>query len=194
MKKGSLQHAGHFDPPYALEVPRPSVPLSTRSGILQLRENRSVPLKCPARVGGKPSNSGVNQPQTLLLQLKRPQTPPFSGKICSGTGRTHRAGHFDFPIHAKCPAEVSRCSPATVEAGVDASQTFIGDRVQAGVDGDAAGFRVVLADPSWTFRSNSRAAPGRNPRRHYPCLTADQLRQVPLERTMSAGAARHRHR
>ena len=120
MKKGSLQHAGHFDPPYALEVPRPSVPLSTRSGTLQLRENRSVPLKCPARVGGKPSNSGVNQPQTLLLQLKRPQTPPFSGKICSGTGRTHRAGHFDFPIHAKCPAEVSRCSPATVEAGVAA--------------------------------------------------------------------------
>jgi hypothetical protein len=27
MKKDSLLHAGHFDPPYALEVSRPSVPL-----------------------------------------------------------------------------------------------------------------------------------------------------------------------
>ena len=119
MKKKNSPHAGHFDPPYALDVSRPSVPLPPRSGTLQLRENRSVPLKCPARGGGKPSNWGANQPQTLLFQLKRPQTPPFSAKICSGAGRIHRAGHFDFPIHAKCPAEVSRCSPATLEAGVD---------------------------------------------------------------------------
>ena len=124
MKRDSLLHAGHFDPPYAFEVSRPSVPLPPRSGTLQLRENRSVPLKCPAPGGGKRSNWGVNQPQTLLFQLKRPQTPPFSAKNCSGAGRIYRAGHFDFPIHAKCPAEVSRCHLAIVEADVGALRSF----------------------------------------------------------------------
>ena len=76
-----------------------------------------------------------------------------------------------------------RCPPTTVEAAADAPQSFTGDQVQAAVDDDAAGFRVILADPPWTFRSNSLAAPGRNPRRHYACLTVDQLCQLPLERT-----------
>ena len=53
---------------------------------------------------------------------------------------------------------------------------------------DTAGFRVVLADPPWTFRSNSLAAPGRNPRRHYPCMTVDQLCQLPLAERVARDA------
>jgi hypothetical protein len=55
-------------------------------------------------------------------------------------------------------------------------------------DEDAAGFRVVLADPHWTFQSNSLAAPGRNPRRHYACLTVDQLCQLPLAEQVARNA------
>ena len=82
-----------------------------------------------------------------------------------------------------------RCPPATVGAAADAPQSFTGDQVQAAVDDDAAGFRVILADPPWTFRSNSLAAPGRNPRRHYACLTVDQLCQLPLAERVARNAA-----
>src|SRR4029077_16981677 len=53
---------------------------------------------------------------------------------------------------------------------------------------DTAGFRVVLADPPWTFNSNSLAAPGRNPRRHYPCMTIEQLCQLPLAERVARDA------
>jgi N6-adenosine-specific RNA methylase IME4 len=53
---------------------------------------------------------------------------------------------------------------------------------------DTAGFRVVLADPPWTFSSNSLAAPGRNPRRHYPCMTVEQLCQLPLAERVARDA------
>ena len=33
----------------------------------------------------------------------------------------------------------------------------------------------ILADPPWPHRSNSIVKPGRNPRRHYKCLTIAQL-------------------
>jgi hypothetical protein len=29
------------------------------------------------------------------------------------------------------------------------------------------GWRVILADPPWRFKSNSERVPGRNPMRHY---------------------------
>ena len=41
-------------------------------------------------------------------------------------------------------------------------------------------FDVILADPPWTFASNSVAAPGRNPRRHYPTMTLDQIARMPV--------------
>lgn len=42
------------------------------------------------------------------------------------------------------------------------------------------GFRVIFADPPWLFKSNSLAAPGRNPRRHYGCETIEKLCKLPL--------------
>ena len=56
-----------------------------------------------------------------------------------------------------------------------------GDRVDIG-------FSVVLADPPWLHRSNSLAAPGRNPRRHYSCLTVEQLCTLPLEGRLTRDA------
>ena len=65
----------------------------------------------------------VSRPSVPLLKAeihqnkgKTTANTPVSAENRSGTGRIHRAGHFDFPIHSKCPAEVSRCYPATVEA------------------------------------------------------------------------------
>ena len=51
-----------------------------------------------------------------------------------------------------------------------------------------AGFRVVLCDPPWNFKSNSLAAPGRNPRRHYSCLSIDQLCTLPLAERLAPDA------
>ena len=55
-------------------------------------------------------------------------------------------------------------------------------------DDDDYGYRVVLADPPWLHRSNSQAAPGRNPRRHYPCLTVAQLCTLPLAERLAKDA------
>lgn len=40
------------------------------------------------------------------------------------------------------------------------------------------GFRVGAADPPYNFKSNSVWAPGRNSRRHYPCLSIEALCQL----------------
>ena len=70
----------------------------------------------------------VSRPSVPLLKAeihqnkgKTTANTPVSAENRSRTGRIHRAGHFVFPIHSKCPAEVSRCYPATVEAGVRAA-------------------------------------------------------------------------
>jgi N6-adenosine-specific RNA methylase IME4 len=55
-------------------------------------------------------------------------------------------------------------------------------------DDDGSGFRCVLADPPWQFKSNSIAKPGRNARRHYACLTVEQLSQLPLAERVAADA------
>lgn len=36
-------------------------------------------------------------------------------------------------------------------------------------------FDIVYADPPWRFSSNSKARPGRNPMRHYPCMTDQEI-------------------
>jgi len=41
-------------------------------------------------------------------------------------------------------------------------------------------FDIIYADPAWRFASNSEARPGRNPRRHYPTMTLDQLARLPV--------------
>lgn len=42
------------------------------------------------------------------------------------------------------------------------------------------GWQVIAADPPWRFASNSKAKPGRNPMRHYDCMTIQQLCDLPV--------------
>lgn len=44
------------------------------------------------------------------------------------------------------------------------------------------GADIILADPPWTFSSNSKQRPGRNPRRHYPCMTDEEISELPVGR------------
>jgi N6-adenosine-specific RNA methylase IME4 len=41
-------------------------------------------------------------------------------------------------------------------------------------------FDIILADPPWKFASNSAEKPGRNPRRHYPCMTDAEIMALPV--------------
>ena len=41
-------------------------------------------------------------------------------------------------------------------------------------------FACILADPPWNFAGNSKAKPGRNARRHYPCMTLGELAALPV--------------
>lgn len=43
------------------------------------------------------------------------------------------------------------------------------------------GFQVVLADPPWDFSGNSVDRPGKNARRHYPCMSLDQIKAIPVQ-------------
>ncbi len=42
------------------------------------------------------------------------------------------------------------------------------------------GFKVILADPPWNFKSNSLANPGRNARRHYACMSLADIAALPV--------------
>jgi N6-adenosine-specific RNA methylase IME4 len=44
-----------------------------------------------------------------------------------------------------------------------------------------SGYRVVVADPPWDFRSNSPAKPGRNARRHYDCMSLADIGALPVK-------------
>jgi len=48
-------------------------------------------------------------------------------------------------------------------------------------DGLRTDYRVVIADPPWDFKSNSRARPGRNARRHYDCLSLADIVALPVK-------------
>lgn len=39
---------------------------------------------------------------------------------------------------------------------------------------------IIVIDPPWRFASNSKARPGRNPMRHYPCMTDAELKALPI--------------
>ncbi len=41
-------------------------------------------------------------------------------------------------------------------------------------------FGTVLADPPWLFKSNSSTKPGRNARRHYHCMTMEDIIALPV--------------
>lgn len=42
-------------------------------------------------------------------------------------------------------------------------------------------YRVVVADPPWHFKSNSKEAPGRNAMRHYNCMTLADINALPVQ-------------
>lgn len=41
-------------------------------------------------------------------------------------------------------------------------------------------FDVILADPPWRFKSNSKDKPGRNAMGHYDCMTLDDIKELPV--------------
>lgn len=41
-------------------------------------------------------------------------------------------------------------------------------------------YRVIAADPAWDFKSNSKAKPGRNARRHYSCMSLTDIAALPV--------------
>lgn len=41
-------------------------------------------------------------------------------------------------------------------------------------------YGAIVADPAWTFASNSLARPGRNPRRHYACMSIAEISALPV--------------
>lgn len=43
-------------------------------------------------------------------------------------------------------------------------------------------FGLIAADPNWNFSSNSKAKPGRNPRRHYETMSLEEICRLPVER------------
>lgn len=49
-------------------------------------------------------------------------------------------------------------------------------------------YRCVVADPAWNFASNSVENPGRNPRRHYRCMSLDDIAALPVERHVAREA------
>ena len=53
----------------------------------------------------------------------------------------------------------------------------------------AEAFRVIAADPPWTFKSNSEAKPGRNPRRHYRCMALEEISNLPVADYAASDAA-----
>lgn len=42
-------------------------------------------------------------------------------------------------------------------------------------------YPVIVADPPWKFRANSRAKPGRNAMRHYDCMTLADITVLPVK-------------
>jgi N6-adenosine-specific RNA methylase IME4 len=51
------------------------------------------------------------------------------------------------------------------------------------------GFSVVCADPPWHFKSNSKAAPGRNAMGHYDCMSLEQIAAMPVKDVVAPDAA-----
>jgi N6-adenosine-specific RNA methylase IME4 len=50
-------------------------------------------------------------------------------------------------------------------------------------------YRSVVADSPWNFKSNSVARPGRNPRRHYACMSMADICALPVREHVAEDAA-----
>lgn len=44
----------------------------------------------------------------------------------------------------------------------------------------AGPYRLILADPPWLFRVRSEKGKGRNPERHYACLSVEEIAALPV--------------
>lgn len=42
-------------------------------------------------------------------------------------------------------------------------------------------YQIFYADPAWDFSGNSKKNPGRNARRHYPCMSVDEIAALPVK-------------
>ena len=47
---------------------------------------------------------------------------------------------------------------------------------------------VMVIDPPWAFSSNSVEKPGRNARRHYPCMSDDDIAALPVMELLAPNA------
>jgi len=50
-------------------------------------------------------------------------------------------------------------------------------------------YRVVIADPPWAFKSNSKAKPGRNAMRHYDTMSLEEIAALPVKDHVADDAA-----
>lgn len=41
-------------------------------------------------------------------------------------------------------------------------------------------FPIIYADPAWSFMTYSNKGKGRSPEQHYPCMTKDELKALPV--------------
>ena len=41
-------------------------------------------------------------------------------------------------------------------------------------------YRVILADPPWTFMTRSSRGKGRSPEKHYSCMSLDEIKALPV--------------
>lgn len=42
------------------------------------------------------------------------------------------------------------------------------------------GYKVIYADPAWTFSTRSSAGKGRSPEQHYDCMSLDEIKKLPV--------------
>ena len=41
-------------------------------------------------------------------------------------------------------------------------------------------YQIIYADPPWTFKTYSNKGKGRSPEQHYPCMTIDDIKRLPV--------------
>lgn len=51
------------------------------------------------------------------------------------------------------------------------------------------GYGVILADPPWRFLNRSAKGEAKNPVAHYPCMTIDELRALPVAQLAAPNCA-----
>lgn len=51
-----------------------------------------------------------------------------------------------------------------------------------------AHYRVVYADPPWTFITRSSKGKGRSPEKHYRCMSIDEIKALPVRRITTKDA------